>query len=331
MLLALNDGIRKFGNSYEAYSICMNSTKHINGIRGVLKQGEPMAAHTSWRTGGPVDEYFEPVDLQDLCHYLVSLPEDRKLLWVGLGSNLLVRDGGFHGSVIAYNKSLNKIEKRSDGCFHVEAGVPCAKVAKFTAKAGYTGAEFLAGIPGTMGGALAMNAGAFGNETWNIVDKVKTVNRAGEHRERSRDEFQIAYRTIRTPGEEWFVSADIKLENDQNGKAESIIRELLDKRSNTQPVGLPSCGSVFRNPPGDYAARLVEQSGLKGKKIGNACISEKHANFIINLGGATSEEIENLILLAQKTVYETHGVKLETEVKIVGEKRNITSSNGHEK
>lgn len=320
MSLVLNEDTGKFGNDYEKFSICMNNTQQTNKLKGVLKHREPMSEHTSWRTGGPADEYFEPVDLQDICDYLAGLPKDREILWVGLGSNLLVRDGGFNGSVIAYNKALNNIEERSDRYFYIEAGVPCAKVARVTAKAGYTGAEFLSGIPGTMGGALAMNAGAFGNETWNIVNTVKTVNRSGELRERSRDEFQISYRSVTGPDEEWFVSAEIKLIIDKERKAEKLIKEFLEKRSNTQPMGLPSCGSVFRNPPNDFAARLIELCGLKGKSIGNASISEKHANFIINTGAATSEDIEKLILYVQEKIYEVHGVKLETEVKMIGEK-----------
>lgn len=320
MLFALNDETNKFGEGYKAYSVCMNDTRQKNGIRGVLKHGESMANHTSWRTGGQANEYFEPEDIQDLCNYLSSLSRDREILWVGLGSNLLVRDGGFNGSVINCNRALNHIEMQTEGNLYVEAGVPCAKFARFSARQGYTGAEFLSGIPGTMGGALAMNAGAFGSETWNIVSRVRTVNRAGELRERSPDEFEITYRSVKSPDEEWFVAADIKLERDREDKAESMIRMFLDKRSDTQPVGVPSCGSVFRNPPDDFAARLIEQSGLKGKKTGGAYISEKHANFIINSGTATSEDIENLIRFIQKTVNDDHGIKLETEVKIVGEK-----------
>ena len=298
--------------------IHMNKPGEKTELRGALKHAESMSGHTSWRTGGMADEYFEPADLEDLCNYLVSLSDDRQILWLGLGSNLLVRDGGFHGSVIAYSKGLNRIEKLTDGIFHIEAGVPCAKVARFTAKAGYTGGEFLAGIPGTVGGALAMNAGAFGGETWNVVNKVKTVDRKGELRERTRSEFVIAYRSVAVPGEEWFVSAEIELAIDHEKNAERCIRELLDKRSESQPTGLPSCGSVFRNPAGDYAGRLIEHCGLKGKKIGGAIISEKHGNFIINTGNATSEDIESLILLAQKTVQELCNVTLVPEVKIVG-------------
>lgn len=301
--------------------IRMNGKAHSGGIRGVQNYAEPMASHTSWRSGGVADEYFEPADLEDLCCYLANYAKDRELLWLGLGSNLLVRDGGFRGAVIAYSKALNKLDIQAGGQLYVEAGVPCAKVARVSARAGYTGAEFLAGIPGTVGGALAMNAGAFGNETWNIVNSVNTVNRAGEFRRRIRSEFDIAYRSVHAPTEEWFVAAELVLQPDHDGQAEQRIRKLLDKRSETQPMGLPSCGSVFRNPPGDYAARLIEQCGLKGKKIGHASISEKHANFIINEGGASSEDIERLIRFVQNTVYETHGIKLEPEVKIVGEQQ----------
>ena len=320
MLLA-NDGAEIICNESGDIPIRMSRMEHTNKIRGALKYAEPMAGHTSWRTGGIADEYFEPADLQDLCLYLATCANDKELLWLGLGSNLLVRDGGFRGTVIAYSKALNEIEIQPDGYINVEAGVPCAKVARASAKAGYTGAEFLAGIPGTIGGALAMNAGAFGGETWNVVNRVKTINRAGNIKDRMRSEFNIAYRSVHLPDEEWFVSAEIELRTGRKEESEKRIKEFLDKRSESQPMGLPSCGSVFRNPPGDHAARLIEQCGLKGKKIGKACVSEKHANFIINMGSATSEDIENLILLARETVYETHGIKLEPEVKIVGEKK----------
>lgn len=299
--------------------LLMKEFKKSNPVRGKIKLREPMSNHTSWRTGGVAEEYFEPADLQDICNYLINQPQNRQLLWLGLGSNLLVRDGGFHGSVIAYSKALNKLIKQTDARFYVEAGVPCAKVARFCAKAGYTGGEFLCGIPGVFGGALAMNAGAFGSETWDIVEKVTTVNRSGQVKERSRDEINVGYRSVITPEEEWFISAQVELIPDKENQAIQKIRDLLNRRSDTQPVGMPSCGSVFRNTPEKFAAQLIDQSGLKGTKVGGACISQKHANFIINTGNASAEDIEKLVRLVQKKVYESHGVELQLEVKIVGE------------
>jgi UDP-N-acetylmuramate dehydrogenase len=291
----------------------------MKAIRGIFKQNEPMAAHTSWRAGGKADHYFEPADLEDLISYLQTVPADEQLLWVGLGSNLLVRDGGFRGTVIVLSRALNKLEISPSGLVNVEAGVPCAKVARQSAKEGFTGAEFLAGIPGTMGGALAMNAGAFGRETWNIVTRVKTLNRSGAINTRLPAEFNISYRSVQLPENEWFISAELQLQKDQDKTAGQRISELLDQRSATQPMGLPSCGSVFRNPPDDHAARLIDACGLKGKRIGNASISEKHANFIINHGKAAAGDIEKLIGLAQQCVLDKFGIELIPEVKVVGE------------
>ena len=291
----------------------------MKAIRGIFKQNEPMAAHTSWRAGGKADHYFEPADLEDLISYLQTVPAVEQLLWVGLGSNLLVRDGGFRGTVIVLSRALNKLEISPSGLVNVEAGVPCVKVARQSAKEGFTGAEFLAGIPGTMGGALAMNAGAFGRETWNIVTRVKTLNRSGAINTRLPAEFNISYRSVQLPENEWFISAELQLQKDQDKTAGQRISELLDQRSATQPMGLPSCGSVFRNPPDDHAARLIDACGLKGKRIGNASISEKHANFIINHGKAAAGDIEKLIGLAQQCVLDKFGIELIPEVKVVGE------------
>lgn len=310
--------------------LAKNDTEHVTdepdlvagdmkALRGVLKHDEPMAAHTSWRAGGMADHYFEPADMEDLISYLHTVPADEQLLWVGLGSNLLVRDSGFRGTVIVLSRALNRIEISPSGLVHVEAGMPCAKVARQSAKEGFTGAEFLAGIPGTMGGALAMNAGAFGGETWNIVKSVNTIHRSGVITTRLPAEFNISYRSVRLPADEWFISAELQLQKDQDNTAVQRISEFLDKRSATQPMGVPSCGSVFRNPPGDHAARLIDACGLKGKRIGNASISEKHANFIINHGNAAAGDIEKLISLAQESVLEKFGIELIPEVKVVGE------------
>lgn len=287
-------------------------------MRGILKQDEPMSRHTSWRTGGKARFYFEPADLEDLCDYLAAIPAAEDVLWVGLGSNLLVRDGGFPGSVINSNRMLDDLKIESSGVVTVAAGVPCGKVAKMTARAGLSGAEFLAGIPGTMGGALAMNAGAHGGETWNIVISVRTLNRSGEIATRARDEFKTGYRSVGIAKNEWFISAELQLQPDPEHQGEQRIREFLERRSATQPVGQLNCGSVFRNPPGDHAARLIEACGLKGMRSGDACVSAKHANFIVNLGKATAGDIEKLILHVRKTVKQKFSVDLDPEVRIVG-------------
>lgn len=289
-------------------------------MQGVLLDNEPMARHTTWRVGGPAARYYQPADINDLAQFLARLSLDEPLLWVGLGSNLLVRDGGIRGTVIATAGLLNGIAQLDDVTVRAEAGVSCAKVARFCARLGLTGAEFLAGIPGTLGGALAMNAGAFGGETWKLVRAVETLDRRGQLRERSASDYRVGYREVTGPVGEWFVAATLVLQHGDTAAAAARIRELLDKRAASQPTQQPNAGSVFRNPPGDYAARLIESCGLKGRCIGGACVSEKHANFIINTGSATAADIEALIEQVAATVQQQCGVCLEREVHIVGER-----------
>ncbi|MCK4705776.1 MAG: UDP-N-acetylmuramate dehydrogenase [Gammaproteobacteria bacterium] len=292
----------------------------VSDIRGEIRYNESMANHTSWRTGGQVDRYCTPADIDDLAVLLKSLPEKENLLWMGLGSNTLVRDGGFRGTVIATQGVMSQLERRENNCVYVGAGVPGAKLARFCVSENLSGAEFFAGIPGLVGGALAMNAGAFGGETWRHVVSVETINHQGEIHQRSPEDYNIAYRSVEGPKNEWFVSALLKFDTDMN---ESInIKQLLAKRAETQPTGTANCGSVFRNPDNDHAARLIEQCGLKGKRIGGAVVSEKHANFIINDQLATATDIEDLIEFVQKQVLDQTGISLQTEVHIVGERQS---------
>ena len=283
---------------------------------------EPMARHTSWRAGGVAKRYVQAQSLVALASYIASLPENENLLWVGLGSNTLVRDGGFNGTVIATQGVMTQLELLDETTVYVGAGVAGAKLAKFCSKHHLAGAEFFAGIPGLIGGALAMNAGAFGGETWPLVVEVETLNRKGEIHKRKACEFNYSYRHVEGLKDEWFVSATLKL-NKQQQKAGTIdIKQLLAKRAASQPTGVASCGSVFRNPEGFYAAQLIEDCQLKGKRIGGAVISEKHANFIINDNCASAADIEYLIELIQKTVKDKHGILLEPEAKIVGDVKN---------
>jgi UDP-N-acetylmuramate dehydrogenase len=288
-------------------------------LRGQLLEREPMSRHTSWRVGGPADRFYIPADLDDLVAFLKSPLPAGPVYWVGLGSNLLVRDAGVRGTVIMTSGALGGLSVPRDREVRAESGVASAKVARFCAERGLTGAEFLAGIPGTVGGALAMNAGAFGGETWKIVEAVETIDRQGELRTRAPDDYQIAYRSVRGPMNEWFVAAHFRLQPGDKSQGKTLIKSLLARRGATQPTQLPNAGSVFKNPPGDHAARLIEASGLKGACEGKACVSELHANFIVNQGGATASEIERLIARIQATVENLHGVALETEVRIVGE------------
>lgn len=297
----------------------MMTARNGHLLRGILLRNESMARHTTWRVGGPAERYYQPADIADLAEFLAQLPADEPLLWVGLGSNLLVRDGGVRGTVIATAGLLNDIAQSDATTVRVEAGVSCAKVARFCSRLGLTGAEFLAGIPGTMGGALAMNAGAFGGETWPLVVQVETLNRHGRLRVRVPGEYQIGYREVHGHADEWFVAATLRLQPGDTAAASARIRELLDRRAASQPTQQPNAGSVFRNPPGDHAARLIESCGLKGTCVGAACVSEKHANFIVNTGDATAADIEALIARVAATVERERGIRLLTEVHIVGE------------
>jgi UDP-N-acetylmuramate dehydrogenase len=278
-----------------------------------------MSLHTSWRVGGPAERFYQPADLDDLVVFLRQLPPGEPLVFIGLGSNLLVRDGGVRGTVVCTAGVLDDHAFVDDSTLRAGAGMPCAKVARIAAQRGYAGAEFLAGIPGTLGGALAMNAGAFGGEIWRLVKRVETLDRQGNLFTREPGEYRIDYREVKGPTGEWFVSADLSIWPDPDAESSRRIRSLLARRAETQPMGLPSCGSVFRNPPGDHAGRLIEDCGLKGFRIGYAGVSEKHANFIINLGQARAADIEALIAHVQRTVAAAHGVELIPEVKMIGE------------
>ena len=288
--------------------------------KGTLKFDEPMSRHCSWHAGGPAKQYFEPANIDQLGKFLNSLDPDEEIFWLGLGSNLLVRDGGFDGTVISIKNVFNNIEITGTKRIRAGSGMTCARVARFSAGHGLTGAEFLAGIPGTMGGALAMNAGAFGSETWDIVTGVITIDRSGNQREWTRDEVITGYRYTGFKDDICFVSADLELSPDHEDQAHNKIRQLLALRSESQPVGLASCGSVFCNPGNDYAARLIDACQLKGTRIGGAVVSEKHANFIINSGNATATDIEALINQVKETVKQQHGIDLKTEVRIIGSK-----------
>jgi UDP-N-acetylmuramate dehydrogenase len=291
--------------------------KHL-ALRGKLLQDEPMARHTSWRLGGPADGYYVPADLPDLQNFLARLDSNADVLWVGLGSNLLVRDGGFRGQVIAPLNALKQIELQLDGDLYAECGSSCARLAKFCQKKGLAGADFFAGIPGTVGGALAMNAGAFGGETWAAVQQLIMIDRQGLLHQRQADEFEVSYRHVNMPQTEWFAAALFRFLPRATDE-ESNIRQLLRQRNASQPIGEPSCGSVFKNPPGQHAAQLIEAAGLKGHRLGSARVSEKHANFIISDADTLAADVEALIDYIRECVAQQFDVQLESEVRIVGE------------
>jgi UDP-N-acetylmuramate dehydrogenase len=286
---------------------------------GKLLINEPMVRYTSWRVGGVADQLYLPSDLEDLQLFLKDINTNQPIYFVGLGSNLLVRDGGVRGTVIIMHNVLTGLKIDGD-LVYAEAGVTCGKLAKFCAKESKQGAEFFAGIPGTLGGALAMNAGCYGTETWNVVNSVNTINKQGELKRRDAKEFIASYRHVDMPVDgEWFIAAWLELHSGNARESAQKIKYLLATRLASQPLNLPSAGSTFRNPPGDYAARLIEASGLKGYTIGGAQVSEKHANFIVNIGDANALDIELLIKHMRETVLEKHGVALQQEVKVIGD------------
>ena len=297
-------------------TMCINKSL----LRGELREQEPMSRHTSWKTGGNAEYFFIPADINDLSEFMSNLPDGINITWVGLGSNLLVRDSGLTGVVISVVGVLSEIECFGETELKTGTGVTCAKAARFAAKHGLSGIEFLASIPGSIGGALAMNAGAYGGETWRYVKSVETINRKGEIKHYNRDDFETGYRTVSLADDEWFISCTFSLNVSSQEEIERSMKTILTERAEAQPLGQHSCGSVFRNPDNDHAARLIEISGLKGRQIGGAVVSEKHANFIINTGNASSSDIENLIELVQTTVFEKHDIKLIPEVRIIGDK-----------
>lgn len=296
----------------------MMALEKSKGSAGVLKLDEPMSRHTSWRVGGVAEKFYKPAGLEDLSRFLKTLPADEAVFWLGVGSNLLVRDGGLPGVVIAASGVFRDLDRIANDAVRAGCSVPCTQLARQCIRWGFGPSEFFAGIPGTVGGALAMNAGAHGGETWERVRSVKTVDRKGEVNERTPADYEVGYRSVRGPADEWFIEATFAFEPGVVPSME-VMKRMLDRRKDTQPLGLPSCGSVFRNPPGDHAARLIEAAGLKGHRIGGAEVSTKHANFIINRESATASDIEALIRHVQDTVRVVHGVELVREVRIVGE------------
>lgn len=277
----------------------------------MIKLNEPMSKHCSLRTGGQTSQFFVPEDEAALSNFLKN--NKTQLLFVGLGSNLLIRDKGFDGTTI-HTKNFNSLDISRD-FIDSGAGTSLAKLSRFSQANLKYGAEFLSAIPGSVGGALAMNAGAFGSEIWQYVVSVKTINLTGDIQERFPSNYKINYRSvIHHFSGEFFISARFNFDLKQ---PQDNVRDLLHKRNSTQPIGLASCGSVFKNPKDTYAAKLIESSGLKGFCIGGACVSEKHANYIINQNNASAMDIENLIAHIQNTIKDKHNVELETEIIII--------------
>ena len=305
-------------------------------LNGRFLYNEPMKKHVSWRAGGVAKRVYIPADLEDLSWMVRSVPPREDIHVLGLGSNLLVRDGGVSGVVILLHGVLGKIalearthglpaepDGRNTALVFAQAGVAAPKLARFAATHDLVGGEFWAGIPGTVGGALAMNAGCYGSETWDKVAQVLTLDRQGQVIERRPDEYVTGYRhvALRHNAQEWFLGGWFRLDRGDGAASRETIKSLLKKRIAAQPLNLPNAGSVFRNPPGDHAARLIESCGLKGYRIGGAQVSTKHANFIVNVERASATDIERLIEHVENSVEARTNVRLIREVRIIGERQ----------
>lgn len=288
-------------------------------LRGQLIENASMAEYSLWQVGGKADRLYKPADINDLIQFVQQLPKQEPLIFLGLGSNTLIRDGGIKGTVVITQGALNKLKTIDPVTLYAEAGVASPAFARFSARKNLMGAEFLAGIPGTIGGALVMNAGCDGSETWNIVKSVLVINREGEKKIRYPNEYKFAYRSVSRFTDEFYLAAEFELKPGNKENSLSKIRNLLKHRADTQPTNEPNCGSVFRNPPGEYAARLIEACGLKGLTIGDATISSKHANFIINNGHASAIDIEALIEKIADCVFHKFHIRLIPEVCIIGQ------------
>ena len=309
----------------------MGELHRHSALRGAFTGNEAMARHVTWRAGGAARYAYRPADRADLCEFFRThgaLLEQYPPLFVGLGSNLLVRDGGADATAIFTHPGLQRLDvvESDDVSMTIvaEAGVAAPKLARFAATHELEGAEFLAGVPGTVGGALTMNAGCYGSETWEHAIGAELIGPDGSVSSHERGDFDIGYRHVAAKfgtlgGDAWFVGGRFRFRRGDGQRSRERIKELLSRRVATQPLQLPNAGSVFRNPPGDHAARLIESCGLKGFAIGGAQVSVKHANFIVNPGGvAAAVDIERLIAHVRATVLTHTGVSLEPEVRIVG-------------
>lgn len=288
----------------------------LSGVRGTVRLHEPMSRHTSFRIGGPADAYVEPEDLESLQHLMARARRSKIPVFVMGGTNLLVRDGGIPGIVVRLVR-LAHIQEPEGGVLYAEAGAGMPRVLKYATQRGLTGLEFAAGIPGTLGGAVVMNAGTRWGEMKDVVRKVRMVTPAGELLDLTSDEAGFDYRRSRLP-QGIVVAAWLGLRPGKKAHIESTVKQWLHRRKETQPVEMPNAGCVFKNPGGEPAGRLIENLGLKGAHKGDAQVSTKHANFIVNRGRATAGDVLELIRMVGKTVEEKAGVTLELEVKIVG-------------
>jgi len=284
---------------------------------GACRENEPLSAHTTLGVGGPARWFFRPDNQAALCSAMSCIPEEIAVLPLGRGSNLLPPDSGFSGVALDLSH-LNHVEV-SGARLRAQCGVRMSRVARLCIEHGLSGLEFMATVPGDIGGGVAMNAGAFGQQVADCLSHIRVVGRDGGVQELPVGQLDMAYRHARLPHASLVLSAEFMLQPDNGEAVRKRIRKMRTTRGRTQPLELPNCGSVFKNPPGDHAARLIEAVGLKGHRIGGASISAKHANFIVNEGAASSSDVLALIHLAQQGVQARFGVCLEPEVRMLGE------------
>ena len=293
----------------------------ITGVR--TKVSEPLARYTSMKVGGPADFFIEVENAAALTRVLRTLNRyGTNFFLLGNGSNVLISDRGLRGAVIHLAGEFKQVEWQEKGEIvrvRVGAAFAVTQLVREAARKGYAGLEFAEGIPGTIGGALFMNAGAYGSEFEKVIDQVDGFTREGEPIHLSRNEMTFTYRDSHLPPGMVVTEVRLRLRQEDSTKVTSRVRELVTKRKTSQPSGYPNSGSMFRNPPGDFAGRLIEAAGLKGKKIGRAQISERHGNFIVNLGGANGEDVRQLMELARAEVRTRFGVELEPEVRLLGD------------
>jgi UDP-N-acetylmuramate dehydrogenase len=299
----------------------------IKDLKGDIKKNEPLCNHTSFRIGGPADVLAYPADREDLQALLAAVNKERmKYFILGSGTNLLVKDGGFRGAVICLQRmtavSVEREYRSIGGAFvviHAEAGASLAKILSLAAEQGLTGIEFAAGIPGTLGGAICMNAGTAAGEISDVIESVTLLSPEGKFITRGREEMGFGYRTSFIPEGHIVIAARLVLRRDEKSKIQARVKDLMDKRNRHQPMGLPNAGSMFKNPQAEPAGKLIEAAGLKGRSVGDAQVSEKHANFIVNRGKATAADVLALMQIVKQTVLDTRGIRLEPEIKVIGE------------
>jgi UDP-N-acetylmuramate dehydrogenase len=295
--------------------------KLISGLK--VKSNEPLARYTSMKIGGPADYFIEAGDDAALRQVLALLRRhSTALCLLGNGSNVLISDRGVRGAVVHLAGNFKRVEWRADesGVWaNVGAAYAVAQLAREATRRGYGGLEFAEGIPGTMGGALVMNAGAYGSEFEKIVDQVEGVTQESGSARFTRTQMNFTYRDANLPPGMVVTRVRLRLHREEAAQVSTKLRELVTRRKSSQPSGYPNSGSMFRNPPGDFAGRLIEAAGLKGQRIGQAQISERHANFIVNLGGARADDVRQLMDLAGTEVKRRFGIELVAEVKYVGD------------